>query len=257
LWGDAALPDGVTYAEYAHRGAYALVLAALLSGAFVLGALKAGSSQLRWQIRLLIAVWLVQNVFLVCSSVLRTNAYVAAYSLTYLRLYALIWMGLVAVGLILIGVKAVFKKTDAWLVRANIVSLMAVLYASCFADFDNLIAAYNAGHCMEMTGKGPKLATAYLRDAVGLSALPALRRYRQEIGYPSTTIAGRWMLAPAWRYQNVPAPAVSIDNKDEVPERLLLARLWSDIDDWRAWTYRKHRLGESIGREPFIANMKD
>jgi hypothetical protein len=229
LWGGAALPEGITYAEYAHRGAYPLVLTALLSGAFVLVALKAGSSQARWQIRLLIAVWLVQNVFLICSSVLRTNAYVAAYSLTYLRLYALIWMGLVAVGLILIGLKMVFKRTDAWLVRANIISLLAVLYASCFADFGNLIATYNVSHCLEMTGKGPKLDTDYLRKAVGLSALPALRRYRQKIGYPSTEDSGGWRSAL---------------------EDQLLAKLWIDIDDWRAWTYRKYRLGKLIGREP-------
>jgi hypothetical protein len=250
LWAGAALPDGVTYAEYAHRGAYALVLTALLSGAFVLVALQAGSSQTRWQIRLLIAIWLVQNVFLICSSVLRTNAYIAAYSLTYLRLYALIWMSLVAVGLILIGTKMVFRKTDAWLVRANIVSLMAVLYASCFADFGYLIATYNVGHCVEMTGKGPKLDTAYLRDAVGLSALPALRRYRQEIGYPSTRFPGQPV-------HTLPAPDVLLDNKDLAPEGLLLTRLWLDIDDWRAWTFRKYRLGKLTGREPFIANVKN
>src|SRR5262249_14020096 len=148
------------------------------------------------------------------------------------RLYALIWMGLVAAGLILIGVKMVFKKSDAWLVRANILSLMVVLYASCFADFGNVIATYNVGHCMEMTGKGPKLDAIYLRNAIGISALPALRRYRQHIGYPSTRFPGQPVLT-------VPVPAVLADNEDLAPESLLLAKLWSEIDDWRAWTYRK------------------
>jgi hypothetical protein len=257
LWSGASLPEGLTYAEYAHRGAYVLVLTALLSGAFVLIALKAGSSQIRWQIRLLMGVWLVQNIFLICSSVLRTNTYIAAYSLTYLRLYALIWMGLTAVGLILIGAKIVFKKSNVWLVRANIISLIAVLYASCFADFGNLIATYNVEHCLEMSGKGPKLDTAYLRNAVGLSALPALRRYRQQVGYPSAIASGQRMLTPDWPLQNVPASEVLKDNRDRVPESLLLAKLWAEIDNWRTWTYRKHRLGNLTGRQPFIANARD
>ena len=36
LWGGAALPEGMTYAEYAHRGAYPLVATALLAGAIVI-----------------------------------------------------------------------------------------------------------------------------------------------------------------------------------------------------------------------------
>ena len=36
LWGDVALPDGMTYAAYAHRGAYPLIATALLAAGFVL-----------------------------------------------------------------------------------------------------------------------------------------------------------------------------------------------------------------------------
>ena len=35
LWGRAGLPEGLTYAAYAHRGAYALIVTALLAAAFV------------------------------------------------------------------------------------------------------------------------------------------------------------------------------------------------------------------------------
>ena len=43
LWGGKTLPDGMSYAEYAHRGAYPLIATALLAGAFVLVALRPGS----------------------------------------------------------------------------------------------------------------------------------------------------------------------------------------------------------------------
>ena len=40
LWGNAKLPDGISYAGYAHRGAYPLIATALLSAAFVLAAMR-------------------------------------------------------------------------------------------------------------------------------------------------------------------------------------------------------------------------
>ena len=42
LWGNAALPADITYAAYAHRGAYPLILTALLAAGFVLVAMRPG-----------------------------------------------------------------------------------------------------------------------------------------------------------------------------------------------------------------------
>ena len=42
LWGNAGLPAGISYADYAHRGAYPLIATALLAAAFVLVAMRPG-----------------------------------------------------------------------------------------------------------------------------------------------------------------------------------------------------------------------
>ena len=42
LWGNATLPAEISYASYAHRGAYPLILTALLAAGFVLAAMKPG-----------------------------------------------------------------------------------------------------------------------------------------------------------------------------------------------------------------------
>lgn len=103
LWGLLPLPDGMTLAEYAHRGAYPLILTALLAALFVLVTLRPGSATAANPlVRRLVALWIGQNVLLVFSSALRTLDYVDAYSLTRLRLAALLWMALVATGLVLI-----------------------------------------------------------------------------------------------------------------------------------------------------------
>ncbi|MBP2512131.1 DUF4153 domain-containing protein [Sphingomonas sp. PvP018] len=90
LWRGAGLRSGVTMADYAHRGAYSLIVTAALAGVFVLLALRPGSTAAsRPLVRRLVTVWLVQNLLLVASSALRTLDYVDAYVMTVLRLSAL------------------------------------------------------------------------------------------------------------------------------------------------------------------------
>lgn len=96
------MPKGVTLAEYAHRGAYPLIVTALLAALFVIVTLRPGSSTAAMPaIRKLVVLWIAQNIVLVGSSIVRTFDYVEAYSLTILRISALAWMVLVAVGLVL------------------------------------------------------------------------------------------------------------------------------------------------------------
>jgi hypothetical protein len=116
LWTGARLPQGTTFAQYAHDGAYPLIATALLAGLFVLVFLRPGASK---AVRGLVIVWIAQNVFLVASTTLRTVDYVEAYSLTRMRIAALIWMVLVALGLILITWRLLRGKSGSWLINAN------------------------------------------------------------------------------------------------------------------------------------------
>ena len=129
LWGGATLPDGLTYATYAHRGAYPLIATALLAAGFVLMAMRPGGpAEHSRLIRPLVLLWIAQNILLVTSSIFRLDLYVAVYSLTYLRLAAFVWMALVVIGLLLILVQILKHKSSRWLLTANAISLALVLY---------------------------------------------------------------------------------------------------------------------------------
>ncbi|MEX0317238.1 MAG: DUF4153 domain-containing protein [Ruegeria sp.] len=141
LWGGAALPDGMSYAQYAHRGAYPLVATALLAGAFALAARPFLHE--RRGLRPLVLLWLGQNVALVISSLLRLSLYVEAYGFTYLRVHAGIWMGIVAVGLCLTAWQILCERPNRWLLLRCAVLGVAVLYACCFVNFAALIAREN------------------------------------------------------------------------------------------------------------------
>ena len=231
LWGGVALPDGLSYAAYAHRGAYPLVATALLAAGFVLVALRAGSETSRDPlIRRLVYLWVAQNIVLVISSMLRLDLYVGVYALTYLRVAAFIWMGLVALGLALIIARIELTKSGEWLLSANLVTLSATLYACCFVNFAALIANFNVDHSLEMTGKGVPLDAWYVRS-LGPDALPALGRYfeRQKKTFPDRAIG-------------------------DGPDAMTEFHYRTEQKNWRAWSFRDWRLLRTLDKHGPLAN---
>ncbi|MER9919547.1 MULTISPECIES: DUF4173 domain-containing protein [unclassified Mesorhizobium] len=215
LWGGAALPDGLSYAAYAHRGAYPLIATALLAAGFVLAALRPGSETSGDPlIRRLVYAWVAQNIVLVISSILRLDLYIGVYALTYWRIAAFVWMGLVASGLALIIVRIALGKSNEWLLSANLATLSATLYACCFINFAAAIANFNVDHSLEMTGDGTPIDTEYLRS-LGAAAMPALDRlYMHQFGNQTTCLADQMMI------------------DDTIAEQ----------KQWRAWSFRGWRL---------------
>ena len=217
LWSGAGLPEGVTLAEYAHRGAYPLIATALLAGLFVLVALSPGSQTARrpW-VRRLVVLWVVQNLFLVASTMLRTVDYIEAYSLTPLRIAALAWMGLVALGLTLICWRMLRRKGTAWLVNANALAAGTVLVIISAVDLNGAAAAWNVRHAKEAGGSGAALDVCYLSRMGGSAVVPLL------------TLEARTRNA-AFR------------DRLTYTRRELHAALEAGQSDWRAWTWRGAR----------------
>jgi hypothetical protein len=225
LWGGASLPNGMSHAEYAHRGAYPLIVTALLAAGFVLVAMRPGGpAEKSSLIRPLVLVWIGQTVLLVISSIFRLDLYVAAFSLTYLRLAAFIWMGLVAAGLLLILIQIILKKPNSWLVAANATTLAVVLYGYCFINAPRLIASYNVEHCHEIDGIGPTLDLKYLLS-LGPQVLPVLEPRLQNIPTFQRNVAG-------FRYE----PNIYEARKPPT--------------NWRVWSFRTWRLQQYLSNNP-------
>jgi hypothetical protein len=224
LWGGVALPDGLTYAAYAHRGAYPLIATALLAAGFVLAAMRRGGPAERSQvIRVLVFLWVAQNVMLVVSSILRLDLYVQIYSLTYWRIAALIWMLLVAAGLILIVARIAFNRSNVWLVQMNLATLALMACICAFVNFPYVIATWNVNHSKDVAGTGLELDFNYL-VGLGPQALPAIERY---------------LAARPNRY--IPDQFRMTGQRDQ-----LVARQLAELESWRAWSFRGYRLKRYI-----------
>lgn len=208
LSGGTTLPDGVTYAKYAHRGAYPLAATALLAGLFAIASHKLISHSKI--LRGLLYLWLAQTMFLVLTAVFRLSLYVDTYSLTYLRVRALIWMGLVFVGLVLTLVKIGRDLNVGWLIRSNLISLGVTLYTCCFVNFAYVIADYNHSRWAD----SGRFDVSYL-CRLGEQALPVILEM-ERLG--NNTTCG-----------------------DYLRPRL------DHISDWQEWGFRRWRLHVYLG----------
>lgn len=221
LWVEGELPHRLEYREYVRRGAYPLVAAALLAGAFVLTTFRPGSETERsTAARRLVYAWIAQTILLTISAAWRLGRYVEISELTRLRVASVIWFALVALGLSYIIWRIVSGRSNKWLINVNAITALLVLYPCCFINFDGMIASFNAGHCSEAGGRGSPLDLEYFRT-LGPAAVPALDRV---------------------------LPAITAQSRREFAQEIsdeLHADLREQMTDWRGWTWRRHRIAQA------------
>lgn len=210
LIGGAELPSGMTYAEYAHRGAYPLLATAMLAIAFALLARPFWNEHRL--IRPLMLLWLVQNIVLTGAAALRLELYIEVYGLTYLRLYALIWMGLVAFGLGLSIAQMAMNRDTGWLVGRAAGLGLVTLYVCAFINFAAIIAAQN------LSRPDPDLAYVCSLGRGAAAAIDAAEAANPEL----------WQIDDAY-YGICPARRAPL------------------IKGWRDWGLRSWRVNRMVG----------
>lgn len=213
LWSGAPLPGSITLADYAHRGAYTLIATALLAALFVLVALRPDSAAAQnRRVRILVLVWVAQNILLVTSGMLRLFDYIDAYKLTELRIAALAWMALVGVGLALICWRFVTGRSARWLINANSLAALLVLGLASVVDLGAVAGSWNVSKMRDPS----RLDLCYLNLLDDSALIPLLELRDKRIG-------------PGMRDQVVYLGDVVHD------------QLKKKQSDWRSWTWRGAR----------------
>jgi len=217
LSGGVTLPEGMSYATYAHRGAYPLLATALLAGGFAI--LTHSMIRHNRTLRMMMYAWMGQTLFLVVTAAFRLSEYVDAYSLTYLRVAAFIWMGLVMIGLCLVIVQIAQGRSVGWLLRRNAALGLITLYLCCFVNFTHLIATYNLSSDVPRA----ELDIEYVCHDMSPQALPAIRAYEPRGEEWLCVRYGTWYAARS---------------------------LWPDpLDTWQEWGFRRWRLAQYLAAD--------
>lgn len=137
--GGFQLPDGYTYATYAHEGFYQLLAVCLIN--LIVLFICIGKFKECRSLKIILTLFLICTYIMLASSVFRMVLYVKVYQLTYLRLMTL-W-GLLVIGIILAGCMITIWKNSFFLFQYAMI-VVAVLYIMLsFARPGYVIAKYN------------------------------------------------------------------------------------------------------------------
>ena len=253
------LPEGMSYAEYAHRGAYPLIATAILAAALVLAVFRPGGIAQRSKLAFwLVILWIAQNIVLVASAAWRLQAYVEVYTLTRLRVAAAVWMLMVAGCLALLLWRIARSRDNNWLTGWAMGWGIAVLWVCSFVPFDPLIANYNVRNCKEMGGEAGALDLAYL-ESLGPDALPAVACLIENLPQEAASAPPAFEPKPSYG-RGSRVEQIEYDEEGRVVavkfvglgEELaaMRDRLSDDLDEqldgWRGWTVRRAWLDESV-----------
>lgn len=140
--GNLTLPDGYTYAEYAREGFFQLLFVSMLNIGIVLFFL--GLFRENKLLKVLLTIISLCTYVMIASSALRMCMYIQAYKLTFLRVFVLWFLSLLAI--LLAGILIVIYKRTFPLFRYMLLTVSICYIAFSFAHPDYWIAKYNLAH---------------------------------------------------------------------------------------------------------------
>jgi hypothetical protein len=145
VWFGFQYKSDMNLSDYVHEGTgmliFSIVLAMVLVLFFFRGNLNFYKKN-KW-LRIGAYAWLIQNMVLVVSVLVRDYYYIAHQGLAYKRLGVLVFLMLVLFGLITVFIKIQQVKTAYYLWRINAWFAISILVVSACIHWDETIAEYN------------------------------------------------------------------------------------------------------------------
>ncbi len=161
VWFGQGYRSGVDYSAKVHEGVYFLIASILLSIAIILYVFRRnqnfyalGNRLIKWS-----AIWILLNGVLVVSVFLRNYYYISYQGLTYKRVGVVVFLIVVALGLVSLLIKIRQRKSFFYMAKYNSWSIFAVLICASSINWDVLICRYNIRHVAR-----EKLDIEYLMD---------------------------------------------------------------------------------------------
>jgi Leucine-rich repeat (LRR) protein len=145
LWLTNSLPEGLNFSESVHQGIGTLITSIILAVLIILvyfrGNINFYSSGRT--IKVLAYIWVLQNAFMILSTVMRNQLYINEYSLTYKRIGVYVYLLLCLIGLFTTIIKIASAKSNWYLFRSNSWLFYGVLIISCVINWDRMISEFN------------------------------------------------------------------------------------------------------------------
>jgi hypothetical protein len=145
VWFGFSYKYSMNLSDYVHEGTWLLILSIVLAMSILLFFFRDNLNfykKNKW-LRYGAYGWIIQNMVLVISVLLRDHYYIAHCGLAYKRIGVLFFLAMVLAGLITMFVKIFYCKTNYYLLRINAWFAIIILVLSSCIHWDELIANYN------------------------------------------------------------------------------------------------------------------
>lgn len=138
----------INFSEEVHEGVNYLIVSILLSIAIMLYVFRGNQNFFKGKKRLIIwsNIWILQNVILIISVIIRNYYYIANHGLTHKRIGVFIFLTIVVLGLLSLYIKINKSKSFYFMSKFNSWTIYAVLIAMSYVNWDFLIVRYNLQH---------------------------------------------------------------------------------------------------------------
>ncbi|MEP6947743.1 MAG: DUF4173 domain-containing protein [Ginsengibacter sp.] len=145
VWLGFTFSKDANMAIYVHEGAWLLILSIILAMLLLLLFFRGNLNFYKKNNRLRYGayLWIFQNVFLVCSVIMRDYYYIFHYGLAYRRIGLLFFLAMVLAGLLTVFLKICYVKTTYYLLRINAWVGILLLVLATSVHWDETIARYN------------------------------------------------------------------------------------------------------------------
>lgn len=145
LWLHFQYKEGEPVHQMVHEGTELLIASIVLAMVILLFFFKGNLNfykRNKW-LKYGAYAWIIQNVILVCSVLLRDYYYIVKAGLAYKRIGVLFFLLMVLVGLITVFLKIWSRKTNYYLLRVNAWAGIVLLVLASTVHWDEFIVSYN------------------------------------------------------------------------------------------------------------------
>lgn len=202
-----ALPDEVSYAEYAREGFFQLMGVAILNFILVIGIslfLKKKNRLTEVVQKLLCCLLSLSTLILISTAIAKMVLYIKRFGLTPKRVYATWFMGLLAVLFVLVIVRQFIRSFR--LVSVSAVACILLFTLLALSGVDGIIADYNIDRYLEGSLEDADIEAL---EELGYAAVPALCRLAEHLDAK----LGRDM--SQWKYDDYVADLKENEKPDE------------------------------------------
>jgi hypothetical protein len=237
LYVNSALPEGVSHSGYVHQGVELLILSIIIAIAIILFVFRGNMNfySKNKTLRVLAALWILQNMFMVVSTILRNNMYIAEYGgITYKRIGVYVYLGLSLIGLLTTWIKIGKKKSNWFLFRVNSLSWWWMLVLASLVNWDALITNYNMGHAKDLK----ELDKNYLIE-LAPSTLPEMLAYNDTSELLKNNYSSDTYMS-VFEDRGASYGERTLENK--LHGRLYKFLAKQDRTGWQSWNYDDSRI---------------